>query len=653
MQIRSVLLYNRAGAVREVRFRPGAVNIITGRSLTGKSAIIDIIDYCMGRSTFNIPEGTIRDTVAWYGVVYTMADNSEILIAKPAPKENALSQSQVYYEVGPSISAPAFSQLVPNSNDEAVIKDLSKRIGIVPNLHVPPSSSSRDELEATIRHTVYYLFQTQGLVANKDLLFHRQLEQMMPQTIKDTLPYLLGVVNSERVRLEHELRLAKRRLKMASRDLEEAQFVAADQLRRGQALITEAQQVGVLSPDVRAGTTEEVVETLRSVLTWVPSAAPLVQEDRVADLRRAADSRREELKGIQKRIDAAEVFQRDAQAYASEAGEQFMRLQSIGLFDGSNGPHRCPVCSSSLPEEVPTVAALNESLRRLGTDLQQVDGERPRLREYIDNLKTEREGARRRLAEAEFALESALSEQEAAEEFRNANARAARVVGRVSLYVETVQLVNQQESLQNAVSQAQREVERLESLLSEDDEQDLLASILNRMGQRMTAWADLLQLEHTAPYRLDLNNLTVVADRPGRPIPMHRMGGGKNWLGCHLLALLALHEHFVQEKRPVPGFFVLDQPTQVYFPSTQQYKALTGTTQDTLESDADLDAVRRMFDLLFSVCTGLAPDFQIIVLEHANLPDERYQQAVIEDPWSGIGVHALVPEEWKGTNNVL
>jgi hypothetical protein len=512
---------------------------------------------------------------------------------------------------------------------------------------MPPAGQSRNELEATIRHTIFYLFQTQGLIASKELLFHRQLEQLMPQTIKDTLPYFLGVVNSERVRLEHELRLAKRRLKLASRDLDEAQFVATDQLTRGQSLITEAQQVGILRSEVTAGTAEEIVETLRTVLTWVPSTAPLIEEDRLAALRQQTDTRREEFKGFQRQIDAAEVFQRDAQAYASEAGEQVMRLQSIRLFNAADGPHRCPVCSSDLPVEVPTVSAVAESLRRLGADLQQVDGERPRLREYIDNLKTEREAARQRLAEAEFALEAAQSEQEAAEEFRNANARAARIVGRVSLYVETVKLVNEQETLQAAVKKAETEVERLESLLAEDGEQDLLASILNRMGQRMTTWSELLQLEHRAPYRFDLNNLTVVADRPGRPIPMQRMGGGKNALGCHLLALLALQEHFVQSNCPVPGFLVLDQPTQVYFPSTQQYKALSGTTKETIESDADLAEVGRMFDLLFSVCAELVPNFQIIVLEHANLPDERYQAALVEEPWSGIGHHALVPEEWK------
>jgi hypothetical protein len=74
--------------------------------------------------------------------------------------------------------------LIPSSNDEAVVKELSKRVGIVPNLHMPPAGQSRNELEATIRHTVYYLFQTQGLIASKELLFHRQLEPQIPQTIK-------------------------------------------------------------------------------------------------------------------------------------------------------------------------------------------------------------------------------------------------------------------------------------------------------------------------------------------------------------------------------------------------------------------------------------------------------------------------------------
>lgn len=646
MQIRSIIVYSHSGATRELPFKRGAVNIITGRSLTGKSALIDIVDYCLGRSTCTIPEGVLRETVAWYAVVFTLGDDTEFLVAKPTPHEGAISQSQAYCEIGTSLTAPPLSKLLPNTNDEALSREISKRTGILPNLRVPGYGQSRAELEATVRHAAFYLYQPQGLVASKEVLFYRQVEQFMPQTIKDTLPYFLGVVDSERVQLQHELQLARRRLKMAERDLAEAQSITADQLIRGRSLIAEAQQAGILKA-VTADSSAEVIKALRSVLKWAPSSGIPVEENKLADLRRAVDHERETFKHLHEQIEAAEVFQRDSQGYANEASEQALRLQSIGIFEAPAGQAVCPLCLTTLASELPSVTVLNDSLRRLQSDLTVVERERPRLGEYVASLKVERDAVRQRLREAEFALEVADAEQEAAEALRNAYARAARVLGRVSLYLETVELLDEHGTLRNAVKRAEADVARIESLLGDDAEEEFLASILNRLGARMTQWAELLQLEHKAPYRLDLHNLTVVADRPGRPIPMQRMGGGKNWLGCHLLALLALHEHFVQNNRPVPGFLILDQPTQVYFPSISQYRRLAGTTEETVESDADLDAVRRMFDLLFATCEELVPGFQLIVLEHANLPDKRYQDALVEPPWSGIGTHALVPEDWK------
>jgi hypothetical protein len=255
--------------------------------------------------------------------------------------------------------------------------------------------------------------------------------------------------------------------------------------------------------------------------------------------------------------------------------------------------------------------------------------------------------ARRKIVEAEFTLNAALSEQEAAEDLRNANARAARVIGRISLYLETLRLTDENASLRLAVERAVGELARLENLLGDDAEEEALLSALSRIASLMSQWAKDLRLEFSEwPFRFDLKHLTVVADRPGRPVSMQRMGGGENWLGCHLVALLALHKDFIDNNRPVPGFLILDQPTQVYFPSTQSYRALSGTTQETVESDADLEAVRRLFQLFFSVCVALAPKFQIIVLEHANLPDGDYQQALLEQPWTGVGSRALVPTSW-------
>lgn len=82
---------------------------------------------------------------------------------------------------------------------------------------------------------------------------------------------------------------------------------------------------------------------------------------------------------------------------------------------------------------------------------------------------------------------------------------------------------------------------------------------------------------------------------------------------------------------------------EVYFPSEKVYKEADGSIPKT-EADADLAAVRRLFELLLAFTEKEAPRFQIIVTEHANLRDHWFQDALVEQPWTKPP--ALVPENW-------
>ena len=119
------------------------MNIITGKSRTGKSAIIEIVDYCLGRSEFNVPDGVIRKTVRWYAIKLKV-DNSEVFIAKPAPQSNRNSQSQAYIQIGEIVAVPEMSELILNSNDDGVRNYLSRLLGISPNMFDPPQDQTRN-----------------------------------------------------------------------------------------------------------------------------------------------------------------------------------------------------------------------------------------------------------------------------------------------------------------------------------------------------------------------------------------------------------------------------------------------------------------------------------------------------------------------------
>ena len=125
---------------------------------------------------------------------------------------------------------------------------------------------------------------------------------------------------------------------------------------------------------------------------------------------------------------------------------------------------------------------------------------------------------------------------------------------------------------------------------------------------------------------------------------MSRTGGGENHLAYHLSALLALHLFSAQNNLPIPRFLLIDQPTQVYFPSEQVYRNADGSVQMT-EKDADLDAVRRLFELLLKFTQEDVPGFQLIVTEHANLREQWFQDALVEETWTKPP--ALVPPDWQ------
>lgn len=58
--LKAIILFNNSGAKREVDLNEG-VNIITGRSKTGKSALVEIIDYCLCSRRSTIPKGKITE----------------------------------------------------------------------------------------------------------------------------------------------------------------------------------------------------------------------------------------------------------------------------------------------------------------------------------------------------------------------------------------------------------------------------------------------------------------------------------------------------------------------------------------------------------------------------------------------------------------
>lgn len=643
MKIKSIHLYSGDGRRRDLAFHDG-LNVITGRSSTGKSSLPDIIEFCMGRSSFNVSEGVIRDRVAWYAVIFRFA-GEEVLVAKPAPAPSALSGSVAMIRRGASLNAPSSDELRCNDNDEGVVALLTDLLGIPENVTDVPIDSSRDSYDANIKHTLFYLFQRQTLLTSKDQLFYRQNEDYQPRTIKDTLPILLGVSGKDKFALESKLRIAQRELRLNSKLLQQAREALDNSGERAIGLLSEALAVGVLISSDELSR-RDVVATLRGALDWRPTPVPEDDGRRISAIERGLTELRQRRREAERQIDAAQQFSRRADGFKGEATEQKDRLSSIKAlpFNKATGEWQWPFAEANLGMETPVAQALLTELSSLDRELSAVTGERPALDAYLADQERNVALIGEELRAREEELASAVAASEMIAQIGDRNNAAARVVGRISLFLENLVPDTEFERLKREQRRLNARIADLEQRLGAEDSDARLAATLSNISVHMSGYIRELNAEHSQfPARFDLHNLTVVIDRPGRPIYMNKSGGGANHLAYHLAALLSLHRFAQAYERPLPRFLLIDQPTQVYFPSESVYESASGTIADT-EKDADLEAVRRLFEMLLRFTKTDAPGFQLIVTEHANLREDWFQDAMVEEPWAKPP--ALVPEDW-------
>jgi len=649
MNINEVILYSHEEQIRRLKFKSTGLNVITGRSSTGKSALSTIVEYCMGRSTFLVPEGPLQDKVSWYGVIFQFS-GEQVLVLKPRPSDGAASCSLAMIKRGSDIKIPEPHELLANSNDESVIALLSDLVGIPSNSTIVPEGQSRDAFEVSIKQAPFFVFQKQNLITSAEQLFYRQNEQYLPQAIKDSLPVFLGIAPDDRLEIEAELRKKRRDLKLLQKQIALAEADAESMNVKVLSLLTEAQQVSLIKRKPFPEDESAALELLRSCLDWLPTELADEDHSTIATLEdQIAESRKSRLR-LQESLKAAEQFSEREDGFSDEVSEQKSRLESIGALPQATdeGGWQWPFAPDSLASSEPIAIALLNELQTLHNELQAVEGERPKVDAYISKVREEIDAIGDQLKQMQTKLAAAIAANEAISQIGNRNAAAAKVVGRISLFLER----DEPEDVSLLSSSKEKrlisEIKQLEKDAGYSDFDERLGSVLNVVSKGIGEFVAELDAEFSAhPFRLDLKKLTVVIDRDGKPVPMVRTGGGANHLAYHLGSLLSLHRFAAQNGHPLPRFIFLDQPTQVYFPS-ETYEKAGGDVEATerqLTVDADMEKVRSLFKMLHRVAAEEAPGLQIIVSEHANLAEDWFQNSLVEDPWTKPP--ALVPEHWN------
>ncbi|EJG5571719.1 DUF3732 domain-containing protein, partial [Salmonella enterica] len=653
-QIRGIILWprNKKFKPRTIRFELGKVNVISGASRTGKSAVIPIIDYCLGSNSCSIPVNTIRRYCEWFGIVVA-TKQGEKLLARKEPG-NQRSTTEMYVLEAENISSIP-SRLEKNTNVIAV-KRMLDDLANLSNLDFSGGDeNSGFDGRPAFRDLAAFTFQPQNVVANPDVLFFKTNTYEHREKLRKIFPYVLGAVTSELMAKQFELNRTRLLLRRKERELKDAQAISAQWLADLKSKYSEAQELGLVPKPQEQLSREQMIGHLEDVISQTDLALEVTVStisDALDELNKLENEERlvsRELTTMRHRLEEMNRLRVGVHQYENALLMQRDRLKISGwLLSNANDESDCPMCGShsdSAKQKLQVlVQRLSDVEAAIGADTHKevpaaFDRELQRVTSEVSN-------ATERLRSIQLSKRALTSRSKAAREQQFSTRRAERFVGNIESALELHRKLGSDSELVEEVNNLKEIVQNLEKELREKDielRKNQALRVINAKAGNILQGLDVE--DPNAPISLEINDLTIKVLGGERDDYLSEIGSGSNWLSYHLAVLLSLHQFYLSQKNnPVPSFLILDQPSQVYFPKSTQLQNVANEDEPKLR-DEDVEAVRRAFETMGNVVIKENGKLQLIVLDHA--PREVWGEidGVVGLPEWRDGIK-LVPMEW-------
>ena len=630
---------DKQGRIHAVTFQDG-VNVVTGRSSTGKSALIEIFDYCFGNSDFTVPVGVITECATIYFTVMHIGDTGLVLARRPTDSRAFLREEFDLDRIkhAESLELTYFAEDFFSNLDEFK-KELKRHFNVLvtdvdEDVAVREWRRHRQKSPTpSVRSFTSYMLQHQNLVANKHAIFYRFDQKEKREQAIEHLKVFLGFADQQYFAKSQELNALERELRTLERSLpsrratrEDARRRLQDALREYEAISGEALNIDITSSSLRP---KVLLNEIRGVKVQVFSDS----DSHVRLKYESEDEKRKlvsKLRRKQHELAAVESSIEFSRKYAKQSADTV--LPSRAELHASI----CPFCNSEhfaveqqANELTEAINWLNSELSHSSYRLESFEMEKEKLEKELEVIRLEV----RQKDEQIKVIEGQIDD-------------LARVRSQYELAVEAkVRVENILYELASLEGRTDEELESLTAKIGElrrflklnYDIDSKLSSAESEISHYLDAYGARFDFEKSyTPIRLrfSLDTFDLWHEpKTGKPVYLRSMGSGANWLSCHLVLFLSLQRFFceVGSDCSIPPILFFDQPSQVYFPSnidgapefSAEELASKDSSRDKSRSvDEDVRAVTSLFEELVKYCketaeaTGTMP--QIIVTDHAD-----------------------------------
>lgn len=630
IQIKKIILWAKKENIKPqiIELKTGALNVIHGGSKRGKSALIHIIDWCLGSSHNNIPFGTVRENVSWCGLILK-ADDKEIFLARENTEQ--ASNSKIYYEISDNFNIP--DNIESNYTLDDFKKDFNNKLG-VPFEVVVDKKQSRP----SFRDFVTFNFQTQGIVADQNNLLYKTNLSDYRQRIRSIFNFAIGAETAQIL----ENKLLKVRLQKELEDLRKGEEYNKNQkkqiLKNNSHILLKAVELGLLSNE------DVPVDNETSESKMLNSYDKLAKKT-ISDINIDPNSQNrisEQISFIETQLKPIYEDIRELQIQKNNLSEIInLNNEQESLLESKQKRLEISRFFKDYFEEEADDVFTKEEIDKLYNNLEETE-----LDLSLKVIKSKN---------SEYINQRAKIEEEILSKTRNINTLIAqknklkttkeefsmleRFYVKIILSAKNICEIYKQHDISNE-QQIDSLEKQINSLNTKNKEKEYLEDIVKISQGYLPNFAEFKYIDSFDPKELAVK----IRKTPlSRPFYASDAGSGANWVAYHIAMLLGFHKFFIDKDTPVFNFLIFDQPSQVYFPRSSY--DVDKKIQIFDKNTEDAKSVKEMFEIMQKSVNDNNGKFQILVLDHAA-SDIWGDIDCIHEVAEWTGDKALIPQNW-------
>jgi Protein of unknown function (DUF3732)/AAA domain len=666
--IKYIGVIDMSGDIHHVEFSEG-VNVVTGKSSTGKSAILELFDYCFGSSEFNIPDGVITQNAFLYFTVILIKE-SYLILARNTNKHYISTTTDLEFVNNVQNLSIAYFDNLDKLSTTDFRKELNKyfKIDIIDtdeDLEDRKYRQHNRKKEApSYRHFTSFMLQHQNLIANKHALFYRFDEKEKKDQTIEQFKIFLTMVDAEFFPL-------KQRLAELIKEKKQKEFQKERLLRMQELDISNLES---LLDEYEVRTNKKLFADEAADILKMPKKYMSLLENYEVVTDDTSDKNIQRRNILQKDYNSIIAVVRKTQNLISDIdvsisyAKEFQN-QKTNISNGKNvnSTHlNCVFCGQENEEISEEQQKLRNALTWFNNEMekslytiQSFESDKKEYQLKLENLKEEAKNLKKEVNSYDKVVKE-LNGNRSIEE------QAKKIIFKIENLLETM-IENHIDSIEEDIFLATQQIEALETRLkTEYNVSQELKLASRKINQEMNLLGKKLDFEPMYKNSLNLKfdvetfelyQQNVEKGKETNRVYLRSMGSGANWLYSHISLFTSLLHYFCSlgERCLIPTILFLDQPSQVYFPSEidkdekfnpEKLKENSLKEGENLKDkvNEDLEAVTNLYNQLVTFCnhtfsdTGIMP--QIIVTDHAD-------NLALED----VTFDSLVRKRWRGKND--